>query len=63
MEVGNGSKINGTCRIRTKIVLTCNSSAVWSNQDLTRKLSRAEKAGPCEVYNYSNHSLISLCMS
>ena len=53
MDVGNGSKIHeehGTCSIRTKIVLTCNSSAVWSNPDLTNIFSfHAEKNNPCEV--------------
>ena len=51
MKVENGSRIP-ECQnsgINTTVVLTCNSSAVWSSQDLTN-IFHAEKTGPCEVY-------------
>ena len=54
MVVGNGSRTHGTCSIKTKVVLTCNSSAVWSNNDLTKLLSyRHENDNPCEVKTMS----------
>ena len=50
MDVGNGTSIP-ECRnggIKTRIALACNSSVVWSSEDLT-KLIRIEKTSPCEV--------------
>ena len=50
MDVENGTNV-GECRnggIKTRIVLVCNSSVVWSSQNLTR-IIHVEKIGQCEV--------------
>lgn len=56
MDVENGSKLeNGECQndggIRTRIVLTCNSSAEWTSQNLSDIIS-VRAGGPCEVIPY-----------
>ena len=52
MNAANGFRNpNFGCKIMTTIVLVCNSSAVWSSQDLT-KIFSAKQIGPCEVTEY-----------
>ena len=50
MDVENGTNIPGCWNggIKTRVVLVCNSSAVWSTQDLSGIL-RVQKIGHCEV--------------
>ena len=52
MNAANGFRNpNFGCNITTTIVLVCNSSAVWSSQDLT-KIFSAKILSPCEVTEY-----------
>lgn len=52
MNATNGFRTrNQNCNITTTIVLVCNSSAVWSSQNLT-KIFSAKKFSLCEVTEY-----------
>ena len=59
VDVKNGSKlVDEKCQndsgIRTRIVLTCNSSAEWTSQDLS-DIIHVQAVGHCEVISNSLH--------
>ena len=56
MDVQNGSmpedgRCNNNYGIKTRVVLSCNSTVQWTNNDLSSftKVAYLEEAEPCEV--------------